>query len=72
MACICCMHDLDMQAKQKTTNVNATSALDNRLQTIEQQLSGMAGEAVGQRLAAAEWRTAQVRDLHACLHSCRH
>ena len=40
--------------------MTATSALDSRLSAIEQQLSGMAGEAVGQRIAAAEWRSAQV------------
>ena len=50
------------QAQHKTQSARAAGALDTRLQAIECQLGTMAGDNVGDRIAAAEWRTAQVND----------
>ena len=49
-----------VQTKQRSLEASAAVALDGRLQSIEEQLSGIQGEALQQRIAAAEWRMGQV------------
>ena len=56
--------ELCSQAKARAGEASASQALDARLQAIEQQLTGLAGQGVGRRVSDSESRTAQVWGKH--------